>query len=370
MKLNKLWLIVVMFAVMAVPAFADTTLYWNNLTSGANHAIGYSTSADHKTAQTFIVPSTGDSAASHGEIYINKGGTPTWDLNISIWTDGGTGPGSKVASTQIFQSGINVSTRNYYAFDTPPELVAGDTYWFVIERSDGGTSTSTYWWIFAGANQYADGSSYQLASGNWVQDATQRDVNGYLTFTAGTPPDTSFNITAADAETAAPINTFNVTLNATKLTTTNGTITYNVTGEYTTLVEAEGYIPVTTTYTYDAGTSVQWNLTKILRNVTFQAYNNFSGLLNDFNLSIDGTPYTTGTGTIIASLDRRQLHNLTFTKEGYYPLSVANFNATNDYKAILMSLLMPLQLIYLVVVKLLNLTHENCTILRSVKMVI
>jgi hypothetical protein len=302
-------MLLVMFAVMAVPAFADTTLYWNNLTSGANHAIGYSTSADHKTAQTFVVPSTGDSSPSHGEIYINKGGTPTWDLNLSIWTDGGTGPGSKVASTQIFQSGINTSTRNYYAFDTPPSLTPGDTYWFVIERSDGLTSTSTYWWIFAGANQYADGSSYQLASGNWVQDGTQRDVNGYLTFVAGTPADTSFNITASNAETATPINTFNVTLNSTKLTTTNGTITYNITGEYTTLVEAEGYIPVTTTYTYDAGTTVQWNLTTILRNVTFQAYNNFSGLLNDFNLSVDGTPYTTGTGTIIAPLDRTVLHN-------------------------------------------------------------
>jgi len=390
MKLNKLWLIVVMFAVLAVPAFAAVTDATQSLPYDSDYTDNSGNANDGTNSGTTIDTSfklIGAGSVEHDSLTDNVDlGKPytsgSDDFSMSFWINlDQWNANERIITADKNLGGTNNKMQLYYSAVTGRigELRANfkDTSATVIYTTGVTMSTGSWHHIVytrsAGTYKvYVNGTLVDTVTGGRTGDVlgtagfrqganTLTPTNGFdghldqfLFYTqelnatevselynsgAGLDPftstDTSFNITAADAETAAPINTFNVTLNSTKLTTTNGTITYNVTGEYTTLIEAEGYQPVTTTYTYDAGTSVQWNLTKIDRNVTFQAFNNFSSPLNDFNLSIDGVPYTTSTGTIIAELDRTVLHNLTFTAEGYYPNVTLNFNATNDYNATL-----------------------------------
>ena len=157
---------------------------------------------------------------------------------------------------------------------------------------------------------------------------------------ASSPAVPFFNVTAYDAETAVQINTFNATLNGTFLSTTNGTIHHNVTGSLPTVVEANGYITLTTTYTYSDGQQVQWNLTKTNRNITLYAGNNYGDALSTFNVSVDGgAPLTTTGGSITTEVDRTVLHNLTFTAPTHDPFTFTGFNATSNttYNATLTS---------------------------------
>jgi len=142
--------------------------------------------------------------------------------------------------------------------------------------------------------------------------------------------DAGFNITAANAETAAAITTFNVTLNGTVFSTTNGTIIVNTSGYYNTTIQSAGYIPVTTLYTYASGSTTQWNLTSILRNVTVSAVDGGGAPVTNFNVSIDGTPHNVAGSSDVFELDRTVLHNFTFSKTDYYGDVQTNVNVTSN----------------------------------------
>jgi len=148
---------------------------------------------------------------------------------------------------------------------------------------------------------------------------------------------TSFNITASNAETAAAINTFNVTLNGTLYSTTNGTIIVNQSGYYNTTIQSAGYIPVTTLYTYAGGSTTQWNLTSILRNVTVSAVDGGGSPVSNFNVSINGTPYNVAGSSDVFELDRTVLHNFTFSKTDYYGDVQTNVNVTSNVQGIINS---------------------------------
>tara|TARA_Y100001973_G_scaffold69801_1_gene101820 strand:- start:863 stop:4930 length:4068 start_codon:yes stop_codon:yes gene_type:complete len=388
MKLNKIWVVIVMFAVLAVPAFA--VIDYN---TDVSHAI----LVDYTDSTSAITDPTGngfDGSLSGATIntaggYMDCDGTNDrmtvnypanltgdWSTSIAVYVD-------TKAGDKAFVGKYNAGSDRYYSFmsntnwnfrtcidstcmkDTNANS-AGQWYIYtLIHNSTDGTTkqyqgttlvntgpsftiANNYQWEFCKITPihgYLDGRITQWYMFNRALDATElaahyASVDADKKFMPFTDPNTKFNITAYDAETAQPILTFNTTLNGTVLSTTNGTITYNETGFYNTVVNATGYQTVTTSKTYVAGTTTQWNLTAINRTATFKAFSNFSAPINTFNITTGaGATYTTTNGTIFASLDRTVLHNLSFNAINYYPNVLTNFNVSNDFNATLVTVL-------------------------------
>jgi len=390
MKLNKLWLVVVMFAVLAVPAMAsdmafykftnnvddetgnyDATNYGGTFTTsypimnisgdGSTHSIDLDGSNDYvKTPQAVLtnIISADEFAVSGwirttvGNKYIYSAGNGGTHLGLAIGID--------VMSSGALRCFIGYSGSAPQSISTAQ---VDDGNWNHVACTYDGTTLKTYvngiqdgsvsapsptWstadtsYIGRQGSKYFNGDVDELHYYN--QHLTDTNISNLYNYNDATgssvPTVPIFNITAFDAETAIQINTFNVTLNSTFLSTTNGTITHNVTGEYSTLVQANGYIPVTTTYTYTDGQTVQWNLTKVNRNITLFAGNNYGQALETFNVSIDGgAPLTASGFSLTTEVDRTVLHNFTFTAANHQPFTFTGFNATSNttYNATLTS---------------------------------
>ena len=377
-----------MFAVLAVPAFA--VIDYN---TDVSHAI----LVDYTDSTSAITDATGngfdgtlsgatintangymDCDGSNDKLTVNYPANLTgdWSTSIAVWVD-------TKAGDKAFVGKYNAGSDRYYSFmsntnwnfrtcidatcmkDTNSN---SDNQWYIytlIHNSTDGTTkqyqgttlvntgpsftiANNYQWEFCKITPihgYLDGRITQWYMFNRALDATElaahyASVDADKKFMPFTDPNTKFNITAFDAETAQPILTFNTTLNGTVLSTTNGTITYNETGFYNTVVNATGYQTVTTSKGYLAGTTTQWNLTAINRTATFKAFSNFSAPINTFNITTGaGATYTTTNGTIFASLDRTVLHNLSFNAINYYSNVLTNFNVSNDFNATLVTVL-------------------------------
>ena len=398
LKLNKLWLVIVLFAVLAVPAFAtvdESQSVWINFTTSPFEDLMFDfTVTNSGVTQTATYPSyntagtgtpyAGDYDGSDqlsidtsamafggasdpftycGWYYMDAGiGTYSYALaRIGTTADYRVVMG-KLASTWFLQIDDDLTTYSQIT-TTLPSL---NTWFHSCVGYDGSTmrlwvngalasSVSTTKTGMSAINGDISTSGYSTGANKW--DGYQDDIQifnetlstanvsylynyGYFSYAPPPPTVTDFNITAYDAETAEQILTFNTTLNSTVLSTTNGTITYNVTGFYNTVVNATGYQTVTTSKTYVAGTTTQWNLTAINRTATFKAFSNFSAPINTFNITTGtGATYTTTNGTIFASLDRTVLHNLSFNAIDYYSNVLTNFNVSNDYNATLTTVL-------------------------------
>jgi len=399
MKFNKLWLVVVMFAVLAVPAMATTDesqSVWLNFTNSPFEDVlnGFDLNSSNVTQSTsYPSYNTAGNGAPYSGNYGSAAGTV--DIDTTSMNRGDAADPFTYCGWYNINSGVSTYS---YAFtrikddsDANYRLIFGKigANWAMqIDDNLAGptqistTLPSTGTW-FHSCMGY-DGSTMRLymngalassvsvsktmspfngrvctsgycSLGTHKWNGLQDDVQifnetlsatnisylynyGYFNYAPPTPPDTRFNITAYDAETAQQILTFNTTLNGTVLSTTNGTIIYNVTGFYNTVVNASGYQTVTTSKTYVAGTTTQWNLTAINRTVTFKAFDNTSTPINTFNMTTGtGGTYTTTNGTIFASLDRTVLHNLTFAATNYYDNVTLNYNVTSDLNVTLLS---------------------------------
>lgn len=395
MKLNKLWLVIVMFAVLAVPAFAVTL-------DDARQYIGYNSSLADASGNGLDGTAQGNAQVT-GSVYklgngsLDCGNTNSDYVTLPTSTISGDSVGSfslwmrpdVAGNNQMFLSAATVGSttnRMRFMYDTTNKIQvnfndgAWDSFqsddtisplaWHHIVVTHDGTNSRMY---INGSLQSATGGNtwfdditintyrhcirgYSATNGmqGWLDDVAyyeralnQSEVNalynagtGFNPYAAAVPTSSQFNITAFDAETAEQILTFNTTLNGTVLSTTNGTISYNITGFYNTVVNATGYQTVTTSKTYVAGTTTQWNLTAINRTATFKAFNNWSAPINTFNITTGtGATYTTTNGTIYASLDRTVLHNLSFNAVNYYSNVLNNFNASNDFNATLITVL-------------------------------
>ena len=243
--------------------------------------------------------------------------TPNNWYHVALVQDGTTG-------NEFFINGVSVKNNS-------------NTHWF----NDMSGLNSI---VIAGRayqdNNHFDGNVDEFAYYDYALSAAEvRELynNGTGFNPYASPPVTSFNITAANAETAAAINTFNVTLNSTTYTTTNGTIIVPTSGFYTTVVQSPGFIPVTTSKTYAGGSSTQWNLTSILRNVTVSAFDGDGLPVSNFNVSINGTSYNVAGSSDVFELDRTVLHNFTFSKTDYYSDVQTNVNVTSNVQGTLNS---------------------------------
>lgn len=388
MKARSILVLLVMFAVMAVPVMASDMAFYkftNNVddetgtydatNNGATFTTAYPTmnisgdgsthSADFdgvndyvKTPQTVLTNMisadeftiSGWIRTTTGNKYIYSAGSGGTHLGIAIGFDvltsgelrcfvGYSGSAPQAISTGTVDDGNWQHVACTYDGTTIKTYINGVQDGSVSAPSPVWGSTDTSY-IARQGTKYFNGDMDEIHYYDKILDATNISNLYNYNDATGVPTVPEFNITAFDAETAVQINTFNVTLNATFFSTTNGTITHNVTGEYSTLVQANGYIPVTTTYTYSDGQTVQWNLTKVNRNITLYAGNNYGQALETFNVSVDGgAPLSASGYSITTEVDRTVLHNLTFTASGHKPFTFTGFNATSNttYNATLTS---------------------------------
>lgn len=106
-------------------------------------------------AQSFKVSTT--EVVNKVELYIKKVSTPS-NLTVRIVSNSGSSPSSTTLASGSLSASL-VSTNYGWVsvpFSSNPELIAGTTYWIVI---DGGTNSSRYYRIGANNNGYTDGSS-------------------------------------------------------------------------------------------------------------------------------------------------------------------------------------------------------------------
>lgn len=104
-------------------------------------------------AQSFRLSNTGE--VNKVELYIKKISTPS-NLNVRITTDSSGKPSTTTLASGTLSSSL-VSTNYGWVsvpFSSNPELIAGTTYWIVI---DGSTSSSKYYIIGANDNGYSNG---------------------------------------------------------------------------------------------------------------------------------------------------------------------------------------------------------------------
>ena len=116
---------------------------------------------DYKRAQTFNL--TGNATLDEVRVYIRKA-TGTGDINVGIYTDGGTQPGSEVANTTIPNGGVSTDYGWINAsFDC--NLTGGTTYWLVLESKTNSSDWSYYW-------SAGDKDPYPIGAAWWYNDST------------------------------------------------------------------------------------------------------------------------------------------------------------------------------------------------------
>lgn len=97
-----------------------------------------------KRAQTFKLDS--NATLNNVSVYIKEAADwVTGNITVSIHEDGGTGPGTKVASATILDGTVSTS----YTWITVPfncNLTGSNKYWLVLESPDANGGTASYWW--------------------------------------------------------------------------------------------------------------------------------------------------------------------------------------------------------------------------------
>jgi hypothetical protein len=166
------------FLLLPRLSFASNTLDF--ATTGASEdALGYSAGVGVKAAQSFQV---GSSFVPNSITYrLYKDGSPSDNLVVKLYTDSSGSPSSTLLETSSTVAGSSVTTSqaNYtFTFTNAQILSANTTYWAVIERT-GGNSTSAYYIIISSnSNPYAGGLMKHF-TGSW-QTYTNQDLRGNL----------------------------------------------------------------------------------------------------------------------------------------------------------------------------------------------
>ena len=125
--------------------------------------------AGYKRAQTF--KPAANSTLSTTRVDIKKATSSiTGDVNVAIYTDGVTHPGSEIATYTISDSSIGDSFAWHDAsFDCA--LVGGTTYWLVLE-SPAAFGGGDYCWTAGWPTDYSDGEAwyYNYTISSWTTD--------------------------------------------------------------------------------------------------------------------------------------------------------------------------------------------------------
>jgi hypothetical protein len=114
-------------------------------------------------AQTFVAPGS----IARVELYLEKVGSPTDNVLVSIQTVSGSDPtGTVLASTQIDGSTLS-TTAALVSFLLPAGLTQSTTYAIVVSRSGAASALNFYRWSYSNASVYADGTGKRKDGGSW-----------------------------------------------------------------------------------------------------------------------------------------------------------------------------------------------------------
>lgn len=132
-------------------------------------------------AQSFQISET--ETINKVQLYLKKVSSPS-NLTVRVTTDSSGKPSTTTLASGALSSSL-ISTNYGWVevpFSTKPQLVAGTTYWLVI---DGSTSSTKYYKIGANDNGYLDGSSkIGKYSGTWNNNSPS-SVDGYFNLYIG-----------------------------------------------------------------------------------------------------------------------------------------------------------------------------------------
>jgi hypothetical protein len=110
---------------------------------------------------------------------LKKTGTPTGNIWIELWSDA---PGSPSAQLLSDSAVIDISTLTgafaSYNFDfaVPIPVVAGTTYYIVLQASNAIDGASYAQWENSGSNNYSDGSPFKSDGSSWSANGTSDHV--------------------------------------------------------------------------------------------------------------------------------------------------------------------------------------------------
>jgi hypothetical protein len=160
-------------------------------TTGGNYVFADNDSTKRDIAQKFVPATSG--SLTRAQLYLKKNGSPS---NLAVRIMPHNAASDKPSSgSQVGGSGTLSSVGTSYgwvdvSFSTSPTLVAGTTYWIVLDSS--GNSSTNYYTIgvdtseaCTGAGKYTN--SYSSGSAVWspINGGTGADLN-YKTFMGGT----------------------------------------------------------------------------------------------------------------------------------------------------------------------------------------
>ncbi|MBI4225471.1 MAG: hypothetical protein HY617_04080 [Candidatus Sungbacteria bacterium] len=138
------------------------------------------TTGSRDIAQSFLATSTG--ALNRVSVYIKKAGNPANDLTLHIAADNGGKPSTaSLASATISKSSIGASESWInVSFETPTNVVSGNTYWIVL---DYGSNSGTNYWIW----RKDTSDAYSNNTGKYADDwdsgsAAWKNTNADLDF--------------------------------------------------------------------------------------------------------------------------------------------------------------------------------------------
>jgi hypothetical protein len=132
----------------------------------------------YKVAQTFQ-PSVPTRLTSFA-FYVFKQGSPTDALQLQIYTDGSTQPGTFLATSETLVAGGSLTTSSQlqtFTFNNGPTLTTDTTYWAILSRT-GSQDGTNYYKIEARLsstnNKYTRGKIFDTNNLTWTNydDAT------------------------------------------------------------------------------------------------------------------------------------------------------------------------------------------------------
>jgi hypothetical protein len=111
---------------------------------------------------------------------LRKGGTPTDNVGLQIWSDTGANlPNASIATADNVYAGAAVTTTGSwltFQFATPVSLSASTKYWIVVQRSGAEDATNRFRANYqAAGNPYAGGGLSILNAGTWSAESAGGD---------------------------------------------------------------------------------------------------------------------------------------------------------------------------------------------------
>jgi|GEM_PF-3255055 len=131
-----------------------------------------------KTAQTFKPSVSAD--ICNFAVYLYKGGSPTDDFKLQVYTDNAGVPGILLGESTTIINGASLTTSSQltnFSFDRGIQLTVNETYWAVLFRTGAPDDTNFYKLearLSSLDNKYNRGSTYDYNGSAWVNydDAT------------------------------------------------------------------------------------------------------------------------------------------------------------------------------------------------------